>query len=159
MLEVGSDISQQNEGEFFLGGRKLGFEIGKDVEIGRDGVPIVHIVLVATVPAKGFSLGDLKARKINFAFFPDCLVVGGKIITDNSDQACGGVKACREPCIGGGSSQKIGTILLGGFNSVDSDRADDKNAHGRSASFSWDEVPSRERMLRAVAAGSAACRR
>jgi hypothetical protein len=40
------------------------------------------------VPAKGFSLGDLKARKIDFAFFPDCPVVGGEIITDNPDQAC-----------------------------------------------------------------------
>ena len=140
-------------------GGELRFEIGKDVEISRDRVPIVHVLFVATVPAKGFSFGNLKARKIDFAFFPDSPVMGGKIITDNPDQACGGVKACREPCIGGGSSQKIGAILLGGFNSVDSDRADDKNAHDRIASFIWDEVPSRERISRAAFAGSEARRR
>jgi hypothetical protein len=35
------------------------------------------------VPPKGFPLRDLKARKIDFTFFPDSPVVGGKIITDN----------------------------------------------------------------------------
>ena len=61
MLKIGSDIPQQDEGQVFMCGGELGFEIGKDVEIGRDRVPIVHVLFVATVPPKGFSLCDLKA--------------------------------------------------------------------------------------------------
>ena len=140
-------------------GGELGFEISKNVQISRDRVPIVHVLFVATVPAKGFSLCDLKARKIDFSFFPDGPVVGGKIITDNPDQTCGGVKAGRETCVRGRSSQKIQTILLGGLNSVDANRSDDKNAHDPVASFIWDEVPSRERISRAAFAGSEARRR
>jgi len=159
MLKIGSDIPQQDKGQVFMCGGELGFEIGKDVEISRDRVPIVHVLFVATVPAKGFPLRDLKARKIDFAFFPDSPVVGGKIITDNPDQACGGVKASREACVRGRSSQKIQTIFLGGLNSVDANRADDKNAHDPVASFKWDEVPSRERISQAAFAGSEARRR
>jgi hypothetical protein len=45
------------------------------------------------------------------------------------------------------------------LHTVDADRSDDENAHGRRDSLKGEAVPSREKILRAAAVGSEARRR
>ena len=108
----------------------MGFEVGKDIQLGREGVPVVHVLFVATMPAEGFALGDLKSGKIDFPFFPDRPVVGRKVITDDADQADGGVKTGGKTRKRGGAPQKIGTVFLNGFNPINADRSNNEYAHG-----------------------------
>ena len=159
VLEVGGDIPEENEGEFFVRGGELGFEIGEDIEIGGEGCAVIHVLFVAAVPAEGFALDDLEAGQIDISFFPDGAVVGGKIVADDTDEADGGVEASGESCERGGAAKEIGAIFFGGLHTVDADRSDDENAHGRRDSLKGEAVPSRERISRAAAVGSEARRR
>jgi len=129
MLEVGGDIAQENKWEFLLRVRKLGFEIGKDIQFGGKGVPIVHVLFVASVPTEGFPLSDLKSGKIDFSFFPDGPVMGGEVVADDADQTDWSMETGGQTGKRGGATQKIGTVFLSGFNPVDADRSNDEYAH------------------------------
>lgn len=159
VLEVGGNVAEEDEGEFLLSGRKFRFKIGKNVELGRKGVPMVHIFFVAAVPAKSFAGGNLEPGEIDLPFLPNSAVVGGKIISHDADEADGGVKAGGESGEGGGAAEKIGAILVRGLNPIDANGADDENAHEGRASAREEGLPSRERISRAAAVGSGARRR
>jgi hypothetical protein len=121
MLEIGCDITEKDEGEFLLGSGKLGFEVGKDIQFGRESVPIIHVLFVASVPAESFALSDLKSGKIDFPVFPYRPVVGWEVIPDDANQADGGVETGGKTRKRGGASQKIGTVFLKGFNPINAD--------------------------------------
>ena len=140
-------------------GGELGFEVGEDIEIGREGCAVIHFLFVASVPAEGFALDDLEAGEIDISFFPDGAVVRWKILADDTDEANGSMETSGESCERSGTAKEVGAIFFGGLHSVDADRSDDENAHVRRDSLKGESVPSRERISRAAFAGSGARRR
>ena len=120
-LEFRGDVAEAEEPGGAVLGWYDGVEVGKDVELGVEGVAGVHVVVVASGPAEGFAAFDLlDAAGVDVVAVEEVEVVVGEVGADDADHVDGvGEVACREGNVGGGAAEGVGGAAEWGFDVVE----------------------------------------
>jgi hypothetical protein len=129
-LQLGVDVAQEEEVGFSQRRRQHGVEVAEDVEVRLQGVGLVQIEAVATLPAEGGAGGPRDPREIDASLAEEVEVGLGEILPhhaddrDRTEEGGGGGKE------GGGAARDLLPLSEGGLQAVEGDGTDGENGHG-----------------------------
>ena len=117
-LEIGLDVAEEEVRLGTVAFRELGVEIGEDVEIGLEGLAVVHIGGVFSGPEEGFTGNAVETGEIDIPGGEEFDVCLGEIFADHADDLHGREIGGGKGDVGAGSTEHAIDFSMGRFHAV-----------------------------------------
>ena len=136
-LQFGVDVAQENVLGFPVSLGKPRVKRLEDVQVRRQRLGLVQIVVVASLPAERLAGRLLQPLKVNIAGAQKVEVRLRKVFADHRDQPDGREETGRRGKVGSGTSEGFGGMAEGGRHRVEGHRPHHQNAHPSPPVATW----------------------
>ena len=120
-LKLGVDVAQEEELRVSVVLGKGGLEVGEDVQVGEQGVRLVHVLLVVALPAEGEAIGPLEAFDVDLAVAEKLDMLFREVGTDDADHVDRAEEAGGHGGVGGRAAERVVDFAKGRAHRVECD--------------------------------------
>src|SRR5690606_4234058 len=124
-LQLGLNIAEQDTAAVDIAVGQLGSKVGKDIELGAQGLPTGEVVGITARPAKRLAVGSLDAGGVDTARIQVAQDIVRKIRADDGHDSRLREQAGGHGSVGGGTAHDVGKHPAGQGQVVESHGADD----------------------------------